>query len=154
MRKPLGAAILALMAAHAFSSEMLGQTTKKAEAPKPAASGSGPNLTGLWSPVGDVTFDPSDPAGKKAADLAKYPMTPWGLERFRANKPAHGDEQTEGSNDPVNRCVPPAVPRAYVLPSPMEIVQTSERVVMLFEYNSMFRVIYMDGKQRPKDADP
>jgi hypothetical protein len=147
MRKSLVAAIFALMAAHAFSPVMRAQT-------KPAASASGPSLTGLWSPVGDVTFDPSDPAGKKAADIAKYPMTPWALAQFKANKPAHGDEQTEGSNDPVNRCVPPSVPRVYVLPSPLEIVQTPDRVVMLFEYNSMFRIIYMDGKQRPKDSDP
>jgi len=93
MRKPLAAAILELMATLAFSSVMLAQTAKRAEAPKSAASAPVPNLSGLWSPVGDVTFDPSDPGGTKAADRAKYPMTPWGLEKFKANKPAHGQDQ-------------------------------------------------------------
>jgi hypothetical protein len=162
MRKPLVAAILELMATLAFSSVMLAQTANKTQAPKSAASASVPNLSGLWSPVGDVTLDPSDPEGAKAADLTKYPMTPWGLEKFKANRPAHGaaqsitygEGQVEGSNDPINMCLPPGVPRVYLLPSPLEIVQAPDKLVMLFEYNSLFRIIYLNGRERPKDADP
>jgi hypothetical protein len=109
--------------------------------------------------VGANTFDPSDPEGANAADVTKYPMTAWGLEKFKANRPAHGEAQyatygegqTKGSNDPVNNCVPPGVPRVYVLPSPFQIVQTSDHLVMLFEYNSLFRLIYLDGRKRPED---
>jgi hypothetical protein len=54
-----------------------------------------PNLSGLWQPVGSYTFDPADPRGARAADLDRYPMTPWGLEKFKANKPAHGEAQSE-----------------------------------------------------------
>ena len=162
MRTLLVAASLELMATLAFSSAMVAQTPKTTEPPKSAASASMPNLSGLWSPVGDVVFDQSDPQGKRAADLTRYPMTPLGLEEFKANRPAHGaaqsvtygEGQSGGSNDPINMCVPPGIPRVYVLPSPMEIVQAPDRVVMLFEYNSTFRIIYMDGKQRPQDSDP
>jgi len=162
MRKLFVAAMLELMATLAFPSVMPAQTPPKAEAARSVASASAPNLSGLWSPVGDVVFDQSDPQGKRAADLTRYPMTAWGLERFKANRPAHGtaqsitygEGQSGGSNDPINTCVPPGIPRVYVLPSPLEIVQSPDRVVMLFEYNSLFRIIYMDGKQRPKDADP
>lgn len=162
MRRPLAASIPSVMAAFAFSFVLLAQSpnpspnpsTKKADATKSPSSASAPNLSGLWSPVGDVTFDPSDPGGAKAGDLAKYPMTPWGLDRFKANKPAHGQDQVSNSNDPINKCVPPGVPRVYVMPSPLEIVQTADRLVMLFEYNSLFRIIYLDGREPPKDADP
>ena len=51
------------------------------------------DFSGLWQPQGSYSFDPADPRGARAADLTRYPMTPWGLEKFKANKPAHGDAQ-------------------------------------------------------------
>jgi hypothetical protein len=148
MRKPFVAAVLGFIVALAVSFVIRTQTVRSA-----------PDLSGMWSSVGNNTVDPSDPDGSSAADLTKYPMTPWGLERFNANRPAHGEAQyatyaegqTEGSNDPVNKCVPPGVPRIYLLPNPVKIVQTADQVVMLFEYNSMFRLIYLDGRERPQD---
>ena len=113
-----------------------------------------PNLSGLWQPVGSYTFDPADPRGSRAGDLEKYPMTPWGLEKFKANKPAHGDAQSETSNDPTNKCFPPGAPRSYVTPYPVEFVQSPTRVAMLFEYDVVYRVVYMDGRSHPQDGEP
>jgi hypothetical protein len=113
-----------------------------------------PNLSGLWQPQGSYSFDPSDPRGTRAADLARYPMTPWGLEKFKANKPAHGDAQNAASNDPTNKCFPPGAPRSYVTPYPVEFVQSPTRLAMLFEYDVVYRVVYMDGRGHPQDFEP
>jgi hypothetical protein len=111
-----------------------------------------PDFTGVWTQIGTYTFDPSDPRGKNAADL---PFTPWGLAKYKANKPAHGaDENLAGiSNDPANKCFQPGAPRVYLQPYPIELIQTSTRLVMLFEYGSLYREIYLDGRQHPKDED-
>jgi hypothetical protein len=150
MGRSLVAGILGLMTTLAFASVMAAQ-----------APASVPNLSGVWSRVGNATFDPSDPEGLKAADLSKYPMTAWGQAQFKANRPAHGaaqnstygEGQTTGSNDPVNRCLPPGIPRVYVGPQIMQIVQTADHLVELFEYDSLFRIIYLNGRERPKDLE-
>jgi hypothetical protein len=49
---------------------------------------------------------PDDARGARAGDLTRYPLTPWGLEKFKANKPAHGEHQVAESNDPTNKCFP------------------------------------------------
>ena len=112
------------------------------------------DLSGLWSPVGTQTFDPADPGGANAGDLKRYPMTPAGLEEFKANKPAHGDNQQTESNDPTNKCFPPGAPRSYVTPYPMEVVQSATRLAMLFEYDVVYRIVYLDGRPHPADMEP
>ena len=140
MRNQIVASLVVLVAVLASPSGVSAQTP--------------PNLSGLWSPVGTYTFDPSDPRGANAADLTKYPLTPWGLEKFKANKPAHGENQNEQSNDPTNKCFPPGAPRSYVTPYPMEVVQTPTRLVMLFEYDVVYRIVYLDGRGHPQDMEP
>ena len=143
MRNYLLVSIWVLGTAAICSSEALAQQAN-----------STPNLSGLWQPQGSYTFDPADPRGARAADLTRYPMTPWGLEKFKANKPAHGDSQNELSNDPTNKCFPPGAPRSYVTPYPVEFVQSANRLAMLFEYDVVYRVVYMDGRGHPQDFEP
>ena len=96
------------------------------------------------------TFTPGDP-----------PMTQWARERMKANKPSFGPNGVADSNDPVNPttidavgCFPPGVPRIYLHPFPMEIVQVPGKVIMIFEFNHFVRQIYTDGRQHPKDLSP
>src|SRR5215217_9700582 len=103
MRKYLLVSACILGMAAIWSSDALAQQTP-----------SRPNLSGLWQPQGSYTFDPADARGARAADLTRYPMTPWGLEKFNGNKPAHGEAQNAASNDPTNKCFPPGAPRSYV----------------------------------------
>ena len=145
MRNRLVASIFALVTVLACSSDVLAQAARQPDAA---------SLSGLWSPVGTYTFDPSDPRGEHAADLTKYPFTPWGLEQFKANKPAHGANQGMLTNDPTNKCFPPGAPRSYVTPYPMEIVQAPDRLVMLFEYDVVYCIVYLDGRGHPEDAVP
>jgi hypothetical protein len=113
-----------------------------------------PDLSGLWEPIGSNSFDPADPGGARAADLTRYPMTPAGLAEFKANKVAHGVNQVTESNDPTNKCFPPGATRAYVTPYPVEFVQSATRLAMLFEYDVVYRVVYLDGRPHPADFEP
>ena len=60
-----------------------------------------------------------------------------------------------GPDDPAKRCLPPGVPRIMLQARPFEIVQTPERVVMLFEGGAhVWRQIWMDGRGHPKNPNP
>jgi len=151
VRKQRIISILALMVAALFSCIVLAQTPDSSSVTKAQAASTTPDFTGVWSQIGTYTFDPTDPRGAKAASL---PMTAWGLEKFNFNRPAHGAAQTTNSNDPVNRCFPPGVPRVYLQPYPMEIVQLPTKMLQIFEYDHTLRYIYTDGRQHPKDPNP
>jgi hypothetical protein len=67
----------------------------------------------------------------------------------------------EDSNDPVNPttisavgCFPPGMPRLYLQPFPMEIIQVPGRVIMLFEFSHFVRQIYTDGRKHNTDLGP
>ena len=119
-----------------------------------AKAGGAPDLSGVWNLRGSPqtrywswTFSATDP-----------PMTPWAQERFNASKPSFGPRSFEDSNDPVNPttvsavgCFPPGVPRIYLQPFPMEIIQTPGRVIEFFEFNHFVRQIWTDG--RPHNTD-
>jgi hypothetical protein len=114
-----------------------------------AGKGATPDLSGVWNLKGSPqtrywswTFSPTDP-----------PMTAWAQERFNATKPSFGPRSFEDSNDPVNPttvsavgCFPPGVPRIYLQPFPMEIIQTPGRVIEFFEFNHFVRQIWTDGR--------
>ena len=50
------------------------------------------------------------------------------------------------TNDPTYRCLPPGVPRIYAHPSPLEIFQFSDRVMIVYEYQSQVRQVFTDGR--------
>ncbi len=81
------------------------------------------------------------------------PMTAWGEEQYRAAKTSFGPHAVPiaETNDPVyQKCMPPGMPRIFTHPLPMQIIQAPGEVIMLFEYDSMRRQIFTDG--RPHDT--
>lgn len=68
------------------------------------------------------------------------------LDETRAD-PNHGP-------DPAARCIPPGIPRTMLQPFPFEIIHARDRVIMVFEYQSLIRQIFIDGRAHPKDLDP
>src|SRR5579871_708271 len=123
------------------------------EPPTAKTQASPPDLSGVWNKknipgtrYGGYTFSAEEPS-----------MTPWALERFKSNKPSFGPRMVEDSNDPVNPttvsatgCFPPGVPRVYLHPFPLEIIQSPTRVLMIFEFDHYIRQIWTDG--RPHDT--
>jgi hypothetical protein len=119
-----------------------------------------PDLSGLWGPrdtnkrspdEARLTWDPSDPAGKKPEDA---PMTPWAQERFKDVHPPFGVHETfEAINDPVQKyCDPTGVSRIYFYPWQFTFLQTPDVVYILYEFSRVWRSVAMN-RDHPKDPD-
>ncbi len=128
-----------------------------AQAAGTAASSPTPDLSGVWNMKGS----PATRYLSYSLTKDEPPMTPWAEERFQAAKPSFGPRAVEDSNDPVNPttisavgCFPPGVPRIYLQPFPMEIIQTPGRVIMLFEFSHFVRQIFTDGRKHNTDLGP
>jgi hypothetical protein len=112
-----------------------------------------PDLSGLWliqpsasaSTYSSFAFSKDDP-----------PTTAWGEAKYKAAKPVFGPlkVQAKESNDPVYGCFPPGLPRIYLHPKPVEIVQLPDEVIMMFEYDRIVRHIYTDGRPHDEFLDP
>jgi hypothetical protein len=114
-----------------------------AQSAEPAKMGAGMehDLAGVWRP------GPSD-----QSDSA--PMTPSAQAQFYTNT----QETRLGrpiTIDPAYSCHPAGMPRIYTYGmSPLEIVQTPQRIFIFFESAHMWREVWMDGREMPKDSDP
>ena len=90
------------------------------------------DLTGVWQ-------------GPYTPDLTRNTtamLTPWGEEKFK---------MFDGKMDP---CLPVGVTRQANAPDPIEIVQTSKKVVILYESWHVFRSIPTDGTGHPAKLEP
>ena len=58
-------------------------------------------------------------------------------------------------NDPLDSCDPAGFPRDLLFElRPFQVVQTSSKLLMLYQYQQVWRVIWKDGRELPKDPDP
>ena len=57
-------------------------------------------------------------------------------------------------DDPHIRCLPDLFVRAYGLPHYLKFVQTPGLLVMLNEYNGVYRQVFTDGRALPEDPNP
>ena len=66
------------------------------------------------------------------------------------------DERTanQAIDDPHIRCLPDHFVRAYGLPHYLKFVQTPHLLVMLNEYNGVYRQVFSDGRPLPVDPNP
>jgi hypothetical protein len=109
------------------------------------------DLSGLW------LIRPSGGANSGFAFTKENPpMTPWAEAKFKEAKPVFGPNKTTAkeSNDPVYGCFPPGLPRIYLHPKPIEIVQLPDEVIMMYEYDRIVRHIYTDGRPHDEFLDP
>jgi hypothetical protein len=84
------------------------------------------------------------------------PYTPLGLKRLMAHKPTEGYRMVPPAltNDPTPICDPQGFPRVILHNfRTSEILQTQNQVVILYEFNKKWRVIWTDGRELPKDAE-
>ena len=167
MRKWLTA--FALLAALGFTCGVLGQSNGPAArtgATKDPAGGTRvplgtrPDLSGVWR---RSRRPPNDKRKYTLYEIAltltneEPPMTPWGLEKFKAAKPNVGPHAVTlaQTNDPVAQCFPPGVPKIYLVRgAPFEILQAPGRMMMYFEYDHFVREIFTDGRQHTADLNP
>jgi hypothetical protein len=71
-----------------------------------------------------------------------------------ANKIFDQRVDTLSKDDPEGHCLPPGVPRVMYTPHPMEFLQLPNRIVIIYEIGTLWRNVWMDGRQHPKDPNP
>ncbi len=55
---------------------------------------------------------------------------------------------------PLTRCLPAGVPFVNALPAPYKLIQTPGVIAMLYEQDTSFRQIFIDGRKPPNDPQP
>jgi hypothetical protein len=84
--------------------------------------------------------------------------TPLGLEALKANKPSGPSVRQVPAalaNDPADSCDPLGFPyMEFWELRTIDLVQTAKQVVLLSPFYGNYRVIWTDGRELPKDAEP
>ena len=106
-------------------------------APTQRSADGKPDLSGLWTNDADPLL-PRPPVELKPEDIV---LTPQGkaLQRPRENY------------FPGARCLPNIL---YLAVAPFKIFVSKGTVVMLYEHDTIFRQIFIDGRQLPQDPSP
>ncbi|HTC33335.1 MAG TPA: hypothetical protein VK724_08185 [Bryobacteraceae bacterium] len=101
-----------------------------------------PNLTGVYN---SSSFNFGGTAVRGQNDPIQAELKP-GAEKYKV---------VRGPTDAgvYSTCMPTGVPLAYFVPYQWEIVQGLDKVVILYEYLHMFRVVSINGTH-PADPDP
>ena len=135
---------LALCALIVYSSALFAESRRQTIPTATKNQASVPDFSGVWSARDSAdTFSAKDP-----------PMQAWAESRFKTVRPGYGPNASALSDDPLLDCLPPGVPRILLIPFPMQIVQVSGEVIMLFEYDHYVRHIYTDRREHPKNLEP
>jgi hypothetical protein len=123
-----------------------------------AASAPRHDISGIWDP-GNGGIQPLGPKAMPEDGKPEHqlPYTPLGLEMLNSHKPSNGVRSVlpGETNDPVVYCDPQGIPREdlYELRT-TQILQTPLNVVVLYEFGKVWRVIWTDGRDLPKDPEP
>jgi len=102
-----------------------------------------PDLSGVWERpyVPDMTK-----TGRNQKGEAELPFTRAGLADWRSYDAANGDY--------TGSCMPFGLIRSVNAPYPVQIMQSDKYVALLFETNTWFHVVPVDGRDHPKEPEP
>ena len=93
-----------------------------------------PDFTGMWN----VQYTPDITTAVPGGQL---PFTAYGAERWK---------NVDTKDDPTGLCLPVGPSRAFTAPFPVYFLQTSKVIGALFEYQTTWRMFYVDGTH-PED---
>jgi len=126
--------------------------------PVPMSNGR-PDLSGIWQVQGESRA-PGTLFGLGESLNSRYfrdvlsdfkpderPLTPAGAELLRR----HGQP---GTFNPTLNCLPDGVPHGDLLPEPFKIIHAQGLVVILYEVETTFRQVFIDGRTLPADMSP
>jgi hypothetical protein len=116
------------------------------------------DLSGIWEPVpgyrdGVFASGPRDMPSDKAHE-ATMPYTPLGKQTMDSHKAGFGINIAPIAeiNDPFDICDPIGFPRIVLFNlRAVQIVQTRNQVLMLYQNTRTFRTIWTDGREIPKE---
>ncbi|HEV7966292.1 MAG TPA: hypothetical protein VGP19_01910 [Candidatus Acidoferrales bacterium] len=156
MRKQYVAPIILAIAALALSIAVRAQTSAPQQPAQEKTHRASPaprrDLSGIWDVVDRM--EGIAPAGVKS----HAPFTAFGANiANNVYKPGDGPRKVPIGlvNDPLDSCDPAGFPRNLLFElRPFQLVQTPNQVLMLYQYQQVWRVIWKDGRGLPKDPDP
>ena len=108
-----------------------------------AASGPFPRLVGIWG---------AQPPGQGVVEGGEIPYRPEALAKKQENlknRLAIDHDNLNTVGDPEAKCYAPGVPRATYLPFPFQIVQSTDRIVIAYQFASANRTIPLN---KPTEA--
>lgn len=128
-----------------------GQDAVKERKPAPRRS-----LVGMWNALrlgnqsGGVHLKPNN--GRPENEL---PYTPYGLQLYRSHKPLEGIDSVSpaDNNDPRTKCEPLGFPRWNHYDLGVQIFQDEHKIMMAYNYDNRWRVIWTDGRSLPTVVD-
>ena len=141
MKIRVAASLLMMLAvAAAFPVSAAGQPEyRPPTGPAPRTASGKVDFSGVWQKayVPDMTQD-----GKDQKGMAVLPFTPWGEAEWKKYDAADGDY--------AGACLPFGMTRSVNTPEPMQIMQSDKYWAFLFEQNSWFNVVPIDGRPHGK----
>jgi hypothetical protein len=126
---------------------------RTASAPAPSPSH---DLSGTWEPANgpEAGVDADVPNDGKPEH--QLPYTPYGLQAYKSHHALAGADEVLPAffDDPRDKCEPLGFPRMnfYNLRE-TQILQNEYKIVMLYQYGTVWRVIWTDGRELPKLVD-
>ena len=124
---------------------LLAQVTPHPSPTRSHATAMTPDFSGVWF---------IDEYRRNLLPKEDPPFQPWAAAKFKERQSEKLHQDPDAGPDPTERCIPPGIPREMLQPFPWEIVQARDRVIMIFEYQSLIRQIFTDGRGHPKDLEP
>src|SRR5207247_6036558 len=152
-----------------------GQTTR------PARIGTRPNFSGIWQANNEANWDLEAHEARPGAvtqpgiypyEYARVPAAPVlalgaaggvpgsvgvvqgdGQIPYKPEALAKKKENAEHwiDRDPELKCYLPGIPRAMYLPYPFQIIQSTNKIQMVFEFTNATRIIHLDKVEGPPD---
>jgi hypothetical protein len=108
---------------------------KPPEGPTPHLANGKPDFSGLWQRpyVPDMSKSTKDQQG-----TPELPFTEWGMQQWKNYDASEGDY--------TGACLPFGLMRSMNSPDPIQIMQSPTYLALLYEQNTWFKVIPIDGR--------
>jgi len=136
-----------------------------------------PDFNGIWQSLVTADIDIQDhdaqagphpdimgaygawPGGQGIVEGGEIPYKPEALAKKKANAEKRmainitSDDRRHDTGDPELKCYRPGLPRANYLPVPLQIIQGTDNIMMVYEFEHTLRTIFMkeNDKEAPKD---
>src|ERR1700737_5493104 len=110
-------------------------------APAPRSADGKPDLSGVWRIHKSYLLNATP-------DLKPEDIQPWAAAVYKRSSDNFRND-TDGIN-----CLPPGPKTSTSVGSPVKIVQTPNLVIFLYEYQTLFRQVFTDGRGLPEDPNP
>jgi hypothetical protein len=125
----------------------------------PRSADGTPSLTGIWQVMNSANWDIQAHEARMgpvvalgaAFSVAPGPGVVEGNDiPYRPEAAARKKENGENwlTRDPEIKCYMPGIPRATYMPAPFQIVQSSNTIIMAYEFNSASRIIRMNSTEK------